>query len=105
MFPRRAHHPCTCGNLKIVSIVTSVGDDVEIGPEHPLTFRWFEGAPVPYVDVRHGLLAKFNRTCYYDCMARLVEDSRSGEPPLGVWSGGVFFALPKDSAELEEYKA
>ncbi len=93
------------GPSQQLSIVTNVGDEVEIGPQHPLTFRWCEGAPVPYVEVREGLLAKFNRPCYYDCMARLKEEERAGRVALGVWSGGLFYAMPKEGAAFDETEA
>lgn len=89
------------GQSQQLSIVTNVGDDVEIGPQHPLTFRWNDGAPVPYVEVREGLFAKFNRPCYYDCMARLKEVGRAGSVDLGVWSGGLFYAMPKEDAVID----
>ena len=79
------------GQNQQLSIITNVGDEIEIGAQHPLTFHARAQAPVPYVEVRDGLLAKFNRPCYYDCMERLVE---ADDASLGVWSGGLFYAVP-----------
>ena len=78
-----------------LSIITNVGDEVEIGAQHPLTFQAMAEAPVPYVEVRDGLLAKFNRPCYYDCMEHLVEAGGPDDATLGIWSGGLFYAVPE----------
>ncbi len=89
------------GQRQQLSIVTNVGDEIEIGAQHPLVFRWLDGAPVPYVEVREGLFAKFNRPCYYDCMAQLVEKGSLGREALGIWSGELFFAVPKVDPGLD----
>jgi len=85
-----------------LSIITNVGDEIEIGAQNPLTFREWAQAPVPYVEVREGLLAKFNRPCYYDCMALLVEAEGPGATSFGVWSDGLFYAVPEMGDQLNE---
>ena len=84
-----------------LSIITNVGDEIAIGAQHPLTFHALAEAPVPYVEVRDGLLAKFNRPCYYDCMGHLAEAGGSDDASLGLWSGGLFYAVPEMGESLD----
>jgi uncharacterized protein len=71
---------------------TNVGDRVTADADHPLGFKMLEGAPVPYLHVRGGLVAKAARPVYY----QLTELAVTHRGRLGVWSGGIFF--PFDSA-------
>ena len=70
---------------------TNVGDEVTAGPDHRLRFSPDPrtGAPIPYLHVRGRLEARVARPVYYVLVERAVE--RQGA--LGVWSGGVFFAM------------
>lgn len=70
---------------------TNVGDEVTLGPDHRFRFTPDPktGAPIPYLHVRGRLEARVARPVYYALVERAVE--RDGA--LGVWSGGVFFAL------------
>ena len=62
------------------------GDVVIAGPGHTLRFE--PGRPC--LEVRRGLEALIARPVYYELAEMaLAEDSR----PLGLWSGGAFFAL------------
>ncbi len=74
-----------------LTFTTNVGDQVIAGPDHPLRFSpdAATGAPIPYLHVRGGLEARAARAVYYD----LVEQAVVRDRALGVWSGGVFFAL------------
>jgi hypothetical protein len=72
---------------------------VVAGPEHPLRIATgAEGEPRPYLHVRGvagcGLEARLVRTVFYDLAEfALAERERTGGP-LGLWSGGAFFAFP-----------
>jgi hypothetical protein len=74
---------------------TNVGDAVACGPEHPLRFARQEpgGGLKPYVLVRGRLEALLTRALVYDLAALAVERTREGRSEIGVWSGGVFFAI------------
>ena len=74
-----------------LTFTTNVGDDVTAGPDHPLRFvpDPVTAAPIPYLHVRGGLEARVARPVYYT----LVEQAVERDGTLGVWSGGVFFAL------------
>lgn len=72
---------------------TNVDDIVMCGPAHPLRFA--AGGPnapfKPYVHVRGRLEALVSRALAYD-LAELAAQGADGGG-LGIWSGGVFFAL------------
>lgn len=71
---------------------------VAAGPEHPMRIdRAADGTPRPYVHVRgsldRALEALVNRPVFYQLAdAALSEQERHGGP-LGLWSGGRFFAF------------
>jgi len=76
-----------------ISFRTNVDDEIRLGPHHPLVMRRPAGGGGdhrPYVMVRDGLEALVARPVFYELAAHSVSgpDGR-----LGVWSGGVFFAL------------
>ncbi|NBN63230.1 DUF1285 domain-containing protein [Microvirga tunisiensis] len=80
------------GAAQRLTLRTSVGDVVVAGPDHRLRFvvEPETGGLKPYVRVRGRLDALLARPLLYE-LAGLFED-RAGE--VGVWSDGVFFALP-----------
>ncbi|WP_199553846.1 DUF1285 domain-containing protein [Sandaracinobacteroides hominis] len=74
-------------------------DDIVLaGPEHPLRLETAaDGTPRPYLHVRGGtdrpLEALVNRAVFYELAdLALAEQARDGGP-LGLWSGGAFFAF------------
>ena len=81
------------GSDQLLKFTTNVGDQVTAGPDHRVRVvtdpRTQE--PAPYIHVRRGLEARISRAVYY----QLAELAVPGERPdlLGVWSGGMFFAL------------
>ena len=81
---------------------TNVDDAVRCGPGNPLRFAVEAGTDglKPYLLVRGRLEALVTRALYYD----LVEIAVIEGERLGVWSGGVFFAMT-DTASLPELDA
>lgn len=73
-----------------IRFVTNLGDTVVAGPDNPIRVEQRDGAPRPYVHVRHGLDALIDRKTFYRLAAAAAEgeDGRSG-----IRSGGVFFPL------------
>jgi hypothetical protein len=74
-------------------------DDIVLaGPEHPLRVETApDGTPRPYLQVRGSferpLEALVNRPVFYQLAElALAEQERTGGP-LGLWSGGAFFAF------------
>jgi uncharacterized protein len=74
-------------------------DDIVVaGPDNPLRVETAaDGTPRPYLHVRgapgRALEALVNRPVFYQLAdLALAEQERSGGP-LGLWSGGVFFAF------------
>ena len=82
------------GRDQQVRVRTNVGDEVGVGPQHPLAMRSSpaaggEGAELAYVRVRGGLEARLGRQAFYDLAAAgTVEDGW-----FGVWSSGDFWRL------------
>jgi hypothetical protein len=83
------------GEAASLTFRLNTGDLVTAGRDHPLRFAPGEEGPRPYLHVRgeigQGLEALVARPVYYE----LAERALAADPP-GVWSGGVFFALPAE---------
>lgn len=72
---------------------------VVAGPDHPL--RVETGAcdqPRPYLHVRgsigNGLEARLVRSVFYELAELALAEREQTGGPLGLWSGGAFFAFP-----------
>ena len=74
---------------------TNLGDDVTVGPEHPLEVEYATpgGEPAPYVQVRARLRALLSRPVFLELTELGEEREVDGKPLYGVWSQGVFFPL------------
>ncbi|SDD78984.1 hypothetical protein SAMN05421538_102435 [Paracoccus isoporae] len=73
-----------------IRFTTNIGDQVTLGPDHPLTIAGTPDEPRPYVEIRGGLLARIDRKSFY----RLAEAASAGpDGRMGVTSGGRFFPL------------
>ena len=68
----------------------NTGDLVLAGPDHRLLFAEADGAPRPLIHVRGGMDARIARAAYYALVEWALEEAAT---PLGLWSGGVFFAM------------
>lgn len=79
------------GEGQSLTFLTSVGDTVTAGKDHPIRVEEDPetGEPSPYVEVREGLEALMARPVYYELADLAVERG----PHFGVWSGGAFFRL------------
>ncbi len=71
---------------RVISIITSVGDEVALNEQHPLIL---DGGDAPLVEIRNGLHARLNRNLYYE-FASLAEE-RDGQYILE--SGGIKHVL------------
>ncbi|VAW11170.1 FIG003620: Proteophosphoglycan precursor (Fragment) [hydrothermal vent metagenome] len=80
-----------------VVLTTNVGDEVEVGPEHPLTFVTDTATAgfKPYVLVRGGLKALVGRAITYDLVELAETRTVDGTEMFGVRSGGAFFAMAR----------
>jgi hypothetical protein len=75
---------------------TNVGEEVAAGPANPLRIV-VEGEHEqlkPYLLVRGRLEALVSRAVTFDLVDLACEEEGEGGSSLGLWSGGVFFALP-----------
>lgn len=79
------------GEDQSLTFLTSVGDTVTAGRDHPIRVEEDPetGEPSPYVEVRKGLQALIARPVYYELADLAVERGVD----LGVWSAGSFFRL------------
>lgn len=75
-----------------ITFQTSLDDEVVLGPNNPMVMKQVAGRgdAVPYVEIRHGLMAKLSRPVYYELAARATVGP---DGKLGVWSGSHFFAM------------
>ena len=75
-------------------VVTQVGDDVTIGPLHPLRFELGAHDGIkPYVLVRGGLWALFSRAATTELLTKASIEQIDGVDWLGLRSQGSFFAM------------
>ncbi len=77
----------------------NTGDLVVAGPANPLRVEVAaDGTPRPYLHVRgpfdRPLEALVNRSVFYELADLALSESEGGDGPVGIWSGGAFFAFP-----------
>jgi hypothetical protein len=80
------------GREQALTFRTNVDDIVTAGAAHPLRFAVESHSKglKPYLRVRGRLEALVTRALYYDLVELAVDEGDR----FGVWSGGVFFAMP-----------
>ena len=84
------------GKRQRLSFRTNLDDEVEAGPDHPLSFRPEANRSfTPFVLVRDRLKARLTRPVYYELVASAVTEGKGGKCEPGVWSGGTFFPFPE----------
>jgi hypothetical protein len=83
------------GQDQTLAFRTNLDDAVIAGTDHPIRVETGpDGAPDPYVLIRGRLEALITRAAFYDLAAFAVPgQDENGNPVMGVWSRGVFFAL------------
>lgn len=78
------------GKNRTLAFRLNTGDLVIAGPDHPLRFEEIAGAPHPLIHVRGGMEARIARAAYYALADWAMDEAAT---PLGLWSGGSFFAM------------
>lgn len=83
------------GERQVLRMTTLTEDTFEVGAEHPLRVEIdpLTQEPAPYVMVRSNLEALVHRNVFYQLVELGVVEQLDGEPWLGIWSSGQFFAL------------
>ena len=81
------------GRDQRIAFALDSGDEVILGPDHPLRIVETPTGPSPRLLVRHGLEAELTRSVYYE-LAELA--LAAGSESSGVWSAGEFFPLATD---------
>tara|TARA_E500000305_G_scaffold110608_1_gene119129 strand:+ start:2678 stop:3241 length:564 start_codon:yes stop_codon:yes gene_type:complete len=81
------------GQDQVLTFQTSVGDEAEAGPDHPMRFADRNGEPAPYVEIRAGLEALIDRKSFFRLVDHAVTQEIDGTAMFGVWSKGVFFPI------------
>ncbi len=80
------------GRAQIIVTRTNIDDVVRLGTAHGLRFASVpDGGLKPYALVRRRIEAPVTRSSTYG-LAELLAEEETGR--LGVWSDGVFFAVP-----------
>ncbi|MDA8869941.1 DUF1285 domain-containing protein [Rhizobiaceae bacterium] len=90
------------GDAQVLTFRTNVGDTVEAGPEHVISFSHdgAEGQLKPYVHVRGRLVALLARPVMYELVGLGEEIDIEGTTMFAVRSGGEIFPI-MPAAELE----
>ncbi|NNE40454.1 MAG: DUF1285 domain-containing protein [Marinicaulis sp.] len=83
------------GHEQKLVFTTNLGDVVLAGAEHAIMMREVDGNPhtIPYIDVRDGLLARINRTVYYELVALSEKEDTDASVVYTVRSNGETFVL------------
>ncbi len=80
----------------VLNFITSLGDEVSMGTEHPMEFRKAASSPegaaelIPYIMIRNTLWAKLNQSTYYE-LINLAEETAEG---YVICSGDYSVAIP-----------
>ncbi|MGE0596744.1 MAG: DUF1285 domain-containing protein [Hyphomonadaceae bacterium] len=77
------------GEAQTLVFTTNVGDVISAGPANPIRVAYDGETPRPYLLVRGRLEARILRAPFYE----IVEWGETRDGKLGVWSGGVWWAL------------
>ncbi len=72
---------------------TSLGDQVVVDAEHPVTVLTINDEPAPYVVVRKNLKARIARSVFYQLIDVAVSEQRGAENVLFLESSGERFEL------------
>jgi len=96
------------GRGQTLILRTNLDDIVSVGAQHPLRFALEPTTRglIPYVLVRGRLEARLTRALAYELVelaiaaATAADEASAHHSGVGVYSGGVYFALP--AAALEE---
>ncbi len=80
------------GVQKIV-FETSLGDQVVVDAEHPVTVHTLNDEPAPYVVVRKNLKARIARSVFYQLIDVAVSEQQGAENVLFLESSGEHFEL------------
>jgi hypothetical protein len=82
------------GEAQRLRFRTNLDAEVTAGAEHPILLRGdVRTEPRPYLALGGGLEALIARSAFYRLAELAVPRVVDGVEMLGVWSGGVFFAL------------
>ena len=72
---------------------TSLGDQVVVDGEHPITVKMLNDEPAPYVVIRRNLKARIARSVFYQLIDEAVSEKQGVENILFLESGGERFEL------------
>ncbi len=83
------------GKDQVLCFRTNLDEIVRVDSHHPLRIaeNAETGEPSPYIMVRNNLEALITRPIFYDLVDLAEEHWDGDETELGIWSGGVLFAL------------
>ena len=78
---------------------TNVGDVTVADADNPIRVETdpVTEQPAPYVHVRRGLEARIARAVFYQFADLAVPGDDEHKGMLGVWSGGVFFPIGRQT--------
>jgi uncharacterized protein len=83
------------GRERALSVTTSVGEELPIDEQHPLSVGAYPGTdePRPVIRLPHGLEARLVTSAYYELADLVAADNPDPDGPMGVWSHGNFYPI------------
>ena len=87
------------GREQRLIFTTNVGDVTIADKDNPIRVETDQVSeePAPYVHVRRGLEARIARAVFYQLADLAVAGEGAHAGMLGVWSGGIFFPIGRQS--------
>lgn len=77
-----------------VVVTSNAGDELVLGPAHPLCFRPADtDEPLPCIHVRDGLQMLLQRSHFYQLVETALEQAGDSDGMPGILSSGMLFAL------------
>lgn len=82
------------GKDRNIFIRLNVDEIIMIGPQNALSMQSIlDMEPIPYIEVRNGLMAKCSRSVAYELYEIAIEESSDDRDSIGLWSNGAYFGL------------
>jgi len=90
------------GRERNMLMTSNTGETFMVSAAYPLLMHPVRDSVLPCLRVRDGLVAKLNRSVYYELMNLALDAGERHDGTLGVWSAGEFFPLDTNTCDQEQ---
>lgn len=78
---------------QLLCAITNTEDVIPLDKSTEWQLRDYQGVKIPYIEVRHGLFAKWGRAAYYQLIEQAISANHDDVTSLVIRSGGRDFLL------------